>query len=112
LAFLSLSADGIRTGFLAAPSPEGVFLYFVTSIKSPSIGRDRVFESASNKALALLHWFTEAASARSIIEPVHLPWNIDDLPPEIRLKQAAIIPLNALYAAVSLPYQNLKTTKS
>ncbi len=84
-----LSADGIRTGFLAAPSPEGVFLYFVTSIKSPSIGRDRVFESASNKALALLHWFTEAASARSIIEPVHLPWNIDDLPPEIRLKQAA-----------------------
>jgi len=82
-----LSADGIRTGFLAAPSPEGIFLYFVTSIKSPSIGRDRVFESASNKALALLHWFISAASARQLIAPAILPWNIDDLPLDARLSR-------------------------
>ncbi|MEN6490680.1 MAG: DUF6675 family protein [Rectinema sp.] len=80
-----LPVDGLRTGFLVAPSPEGVLLYFVTSMKSPSIGRDRVFESASNKALALLHWFVEAASARQIIVPTNLPWNFDDLPPEARL---------------------------
>lgn len=84
-----LPVDGLRTGFLAAPSPEGVLLYFVTSIQSPSIGRNRVFESASNKALALLHWFTETAAARHLIEPVHLPWNFDDLPPETRLGVAA-----------------------
>ncbi len=80
-----LPVDGLRTGFLVAPSSQGVLLYFVTSIKSPSIGRDRVFESASNKALALLHWFADAASARHLIEPVSLPWNFDDLPPEARL---------------------------
>lgn len=84
-----LPADGIRTGFLAAPSPEGVFLYFVTSIKSPSIGRDRVFESASNKALALLHWFISAASAQQLIAPVALPWNINELPQDARLSQTA-----------------------
>jgi len=84
-----LPVDGLRTGFLVAPSPEGILLYFVTSIKSPSIGRDRVFESSSNKALALLHWFTEAAFARHIIEPVSLPWNFDDLPPEARPGAAA-----------------------
>lgn len=84
-----LSVDGLRTGFLVAPSPEGVLLYFVTSIKSPSIGRERVFESSSNKALALLHWFAEAAAARHIIESVSLPWNFDELPPEARLGSAA-----------------------
>ena len=80
-----LAVDGIRTGFLAAPSPDGIFLYFVTSIKSPSIGRDRVFESAANKALALLHWFVHEAEARQFIEPVNLPWNIDDIPSDARL---------------------------
>ncbi|HBK58730.1 MAG TPA: hypothetical protein DDZ37_05180 [Spirochaetaceae bacterium] len=84
-----LPVDGLRTGFLAAPSPDGVLLYFVTSIQSPSVGRSRVFESASNKALALLHWFTETAAARHLIEPVNLPWNFDDLPPEARLGVAA-----------------------
>jgi len=86
-----LPVDGLRTGFLAAPSSEGILLYFVTSIQSPSIGRSRVFESASNKALALLHWFTETAVAKRLIEPVSLPWNFDDLPPEAKLKITQVL---------------------
>lgn len=86
-----LPVDGLRTGFLAAPFSEGILLYFVTSIQSPSIGRSRVFESASNKALALLHWFTETAVAKRLIEPVSLPWNFDDLPPEAKLKITQVL---------------------
>jgi hypothetical protein len=86
-----LPVDGLRAGFLVAPSPEGVLLYFVTSMQSPSIGRSRVFESASNKALALLHWFTETAVAKRLIEPVSLPWNFDDLPPEAKLKITQVL---------------------
>jgi hypothetical protein len=50
-----------------------------------------VFESASNKALALLHWFTEKALAKHLIEPVSLPWNFDDLPPEAKLKITQVL---------------------
>jgi len=86
-----LPVDGLRAAFIAAPSPGGILLYFVTSIQSPSIGRSRVFESASNKALALLHWFTETAVAKRLIEPVSLPWNFDDLPPEAKLKITQVL---------------------
>lgn len=84
-----LPADGLRTGFFVAPSADGILLYFVTSIKAPSIGKNRVFESASNKALALLHWFVDAATAKHLIKPVSMPWNFDELPPEARLGLAA-----------------------
>ena len=80
-----LPENGLRTGFFAAPSPNGILLYFVTSIQSPSVARDRVFESASNKALALLHWFIEKASSQKLIDPVTLPWNFDDLPVDVRV---------------------------
>ena len=80
-----LPENGLRTGFFAAPSPNGILLYFVTSVQSPSIARDRVFESASNKALALLHWFIEKASFQKLIDPVTIPWNFDDLPEDVRV---------------------------
>lgn len=83
-----LPPGGLKTGFLAAPSPQGMLLYFVTSIKPPVIGKDRVFESSSNKALALLHWFIAVASSENLIAPATLPWNIDLLPSEIRLVKA------------------------
>jgi len=84
-----LSSDGLRTGFLATPSPDGLLLYFVTSMKAPAVLRNRVFESASNKALALLHWFISEASARDLIAPADLPWNIDDLPAEVRVAKTS-----------------------
>jgi hypothetical protein len=84
-----LSSDGLRTGFLATPSPDGLLLYFVTSMKAPAVLRNRVFESASNKALALLHWFISEASAGDLIAPVDLPWNIDDLPAEVRVSKTS-----------------------
>lgn len=80
-----LPADAVRAGFLAAPLPDGILLYFVSSLQQPAIARERVLESASNKALALLHWFVNEAEARHFIEPVSLPWNIDDIPPDSRL---------------------------
>ena len=83
-----LPINGLRTGFFAAPSPNGtngILLYFVTSVQSPSIARDRVFESASNKALALLHWFIEKAFSQKLIDPVTLPWNFDDMPADVRV---------------------------
>jgi len=80
-----LPRGGLKTGFLVAPSLQGTLLYFVTSIKPPLIGKDRVFESSSNKALALLHWFIGAASAQNLIAPATIPWNIDEIPSELRL---------------------------
>ncbi len=80
-----LPLGGLKTGFLVAPSPQGTLLYFVTSIKPPLVGKDRVFESSTNKALALLHWFIGAASAENLIVPATIPWNIDEIPSEIRL---------------------------
>ncbi|MEJ5184274.1 MAG: DUF6675 family protein [Rectinemataceae bacterium] len=87
LALLSvplLPPDGLRAGFLAAPTADGLLLYFASAVQPPLIARDRVLESASNKALALLHWFLAEASSRNIIEPVSLPWNVDDLPQSLR----------------------------
>lgn len=80
-----LPLGGLKTGFLVAPSQQGTLLYFVTSIKPPLVGKDRVFESSTNKALALLHWFINAASAQNLIAPAEIPWNIDEIPSEIRL---------------------------
>ncbi len=80
-----LSEGGLKTGFLVAPSQQGTMLYFVTSIKPPLVGKNRVFESSSNKALALLHWFIGAASAQNLIAPATIPWNIDEIPSELRL---------------------------
>ncbi|MDH7483913.1 MAG: hypothetical protein QHH01_04725, partial [Spirochaetales bacterium] len=79
-----LPPDGLRAGFLAAPTADGLLLYFASAVQPPLIARDRVLESASNKALALLHWFMDEASSRNIIEPVSLPWNVDDLPLDLR----------------------------
>lgn len=81
-----LPADAVRAGFLAAPLPDGILLYFVSSLLQPAIARERVLESASNKALALLQWFVREAEARHYIEPLILPWNSDDIPHEARLE--------------------------
>lgn len=80
-----LPAGGLENGFLAAPSAQGTLLYFVTTMKPPFIGKNRVFESASNKALALLHWFISTAASQNLIATATIPWNIDEIPPEIRL---------------------------
>jgi hypothetical protein len=58
------------------PCREGIVLYFISTIESINFAVERVFESAGNRALALLGWLSREAAKAGLSEKIELPVNM------------------------------------
>ncbi|MCE1195527.1 hypothetical protein LWX53_03385 [bacterium] len=70
----------MRSRIHVIPCKEGLLVHFFSTIDVSDIAAKRVFESAGNKALAVLGWFAKEASAAGLAEEARLPVNIEDVP--------------------------------
>jgi hypothetical protein len=61
------------------PCGEGLLVHFFSTYDVTDIMARRVFESAGNKALAVLGWFVKEAAAAGLIGEARLPVNIEDV---------------------------------
>jgi hypothetical protein len=69
------------------PCREGLLVHFITTIDVSDLMARRVFESAGNKALAVLGWFAREAAAAGLVGEARLPVNIEDV---ARLRPAGL----------------------
>ena len=69
------------------PCSEGLLVHFFSTYDVTDIMARRVFESAGNKALAVLGWFAKEAAAAGLIEEARLPVSIEDV---ARLRPAGL----------------------
>ena len=77
----------MRSRIQVIPCREGLLAHFFSTIDVSDLMAKRVFESAGNKALAVLGWFVKEASAAGLIEEARLPVNIEDV---ARLRPAGL----------------------
>lgn len=70
---------GMKTSILIVPCLEGLIVHFLSTIDSSDIAANRVFESAGNKSLAVLGWFTRQTAAAGLTRDLKLPVNIEDV---------------------------------
>lgn len=77
----------MRSRIHVIPCEEGLLVHFFSTIDASDLMAKRVFESAGNKALAVLGWFVKEASAAGLIEEARLPVNIEDV---ARLRPAGL----------------------
>ena len=75
-----IAAPGrMRSRIHVIPCREGLLVHFLSTIDVTDLAAKRVFESAGNKALAVLGWFVREASAAGLVEEARLPVNIEDV---------------------------------
>ncbi len=77
----------MRSRIHVIPCREGLLVHFFSTMEVSDLMARRVFESAGNKALAMLGWFVKEASAAGLIEEARLPVNIEDV---ARLRPAGL----------------------
>jgi len=70
---------GMKSSILIVPCREGLLVHFLTTIDSIDLMAGRVFESAGNKALAVLGWFARETVAAGLTKESGLPRNIEDV---------------------------------
>jgi len=70
---------GMKSSILIVPCREGLLVHFLTTIDSIDLMAGRVFESAGNKALAVLGWFARETAAAGLTKESGLPRNIEDV---------------------------------
>ena len=71
-----VSPGKMQSRLWVIPCREGLLLYFTMTIQSINFAAERVFESAGNRALALLGWLAREASAVGLSEEIQLPVNM------------------------------------
>jgi hypothetical protein len=71
-----VSSGKMRSRLWAIPCREGLLLYFVTTIESVNFAVERIFESAGNRALALLGWMSIQAEKAGLSGKIELPVNM------------------------------------
>lgn len=71
-----VSSGKMRSRLWAIPCREGLLLYFVTNVESVNFAVERIFESAGNRALALLGWLSRQAAQAGLGGKIDLPVNI------------------------------------
>ena len=77
----------MRSRIHVIPCREGLLVHFFSTIDVSDLMAKRVFESAGNKALAVLGWFVKEASAAGLVEEAQLPVNVEDV---ARLRPAGL----------------------
>jgi len=77
----------MRSRIHVIPCREGLLVHFFSTIDVSDLMARRVFESAGNKALAVLGWFAKEAGAAGLIEEARLPMNIEEV---ARLRPAGL----------------------
>lgn len=83
-----IAAPGrMRSRIHVIPCREGLLVHFFSTIDVSDLAARRVFESAGNKALAVLGWFAKEAAAAGLIEEARLPVSIEDV---ARLRPAGL----------------------
>ncbi len=71
-----VSPGNMQSWLWVIPCREGLLLYFMMNIESINFAVERVFESTSNRALALLGWLAKETSTIGLSEKVELPVNM------------------------------------
>jgi hypothetical protein len=85
---IPIAAPGrMRSRIHVIPCREGLLVHFFSTIDVADLMARRVFESAGNKALAVLGWFAKEAAAAGLIEEARLPVSIEDV---ARLRPAGL----------------------
>lgn len=69
----------MRARILIVPCAEGLLVHFMSTLEALDVAAGRVFESAGNKALAVLGWFARETAAAGLTEEPRLPKNIDEV---------------------------------
>ncbi|TXT42725.1 MAG: hypothetical protein FD137_2048 [Spirochaetes bacterium] len=75
--FLPLAKPGdMASDISVIPCDEGIAVHFLTRLAAPELLAQRAFESAGNKALAVMGWFVEKLGEAGIGSAVAMPHDI------------------------------------
>lgn len=74
-----VAPGGMKSRVHVIPCEEGLLVHFFSTIDVSDFAAKRVFESAGNKALAVLGWFAKEAAAAGLSSQARLPGNVEDV---------------------------------